>query len=745
MLLACGGVLIGALPAAAQEPRAGRAALPDMAAYEGLENVSLSYDAIRILGSVFVLQGDVDLVDSDHGIRLLADELRFDATTLSFEATGNVSFEQNELLLNGSAMRGDLDAGTMEMEDPIGVAPGPFYVRAERIEQLEPGKITVHKGVITPCNQTSPIWEFRSGSMTFKIGSYVNMAWPHIRVKGLPIFGLPYLHWPLSESRRQTGLLIPGIGRSNRKGFMVSESFFWATSRSTDLTFTYEHFSKAGNGFGGEFRHALAESTSGFLRGYVLPGREATDEEIAAGEISFPSGARVEGAHLQALPGGFVLRAQADVISSVEFARGFQDRVDQLLQRQSVVSMDMTKSWGASTLSLVGDHRENFINTQDSFIGRRLPQVKYTLRSTQVGGPFYVGLQSSAARFQKFQVTTNRRGEELKEGGSYTRFDALPDVSLQLTGIPWLTVQPFFQWRATWWSARESNTSDARFVDESIFRNFYETGVELVGPSIFKIIDTPGSGYSPRFKHLIQPRVTYRRVRQLDAARLKRIISFDEVDAGVLERQEIVAEVTTRLFAKRFLTPSDEQRQVWQVFEMTFGRLFDLDPLDEASEAAGIPRIQLPYFFRTIVQPTARFYLQGNVSFSPALTPANVSLSANINHSTGTFGLVWFRGARSFLDPEDITKVLVETNSHTIQANTVLDAFERSLTLGGSVAMDLLEKKVQNLTGTVSWNLQCCSIGVNVQRINFVGRQETQFAVLLELAHVGNVGFDNAR
>lgn len=740
--VAAASALLAAGPLAAQEP----ANLPDLDAYPGLENITLSYDSLRIVGTVFEMRGDIDLVDRANDVRLLADQLSFDVDTLAFEASGNVSFEQGEMLLNGSSMSGDLDAGTMQMDDAIGVAPGPFYVRAERIAQLEPGKFDVENGVVTPCNQTTAIWEFRSGSMTFEPGKYVKMAWPHVRVKGIPVFGLPWVYWPLQDSNRQTGLLMPAVGTSTRKGFMFSESFFWAINRSMDLLLTYENFSNAGSGFGGEFTHALGEGSAGNLRAYYLPGREITPEQAAEGQSSFASGFLVTGSHLQALPRGFVLRANANLISSTQFLRDFQDDVDRFLQRQSLVAADVSKSWGSSTLTMVGDHRENFIGTSGSFIGRRLPQIKYTLRSSQVAGPLYVALQASAARFQKFRVTLDNSGDEIREGGAYGRLDAFPEMSVQLTQIPWLTFQPFFRWRTTYWDSRQGPRDEFAFVREPLTRHFYETGVEVVGPQLFKIFEAPGSEYSPRYKHVIQPRLVYRRVRQLESEFLRRVIEFDEVDSRVIDRQDLIAEVTTRFFAKRYLNPRDDQRQVWQVFEFTVGRSFDLDPLDdELLESLGAPRVQLPWFVRTIVQPTATLYLQSNLSLTPSLEPANISLSSRVLHSLGYFNVTWFRGVRNFLDPLDPATVLVETSSHSLRADSSLDVFGRSLTLGGGVSMDLLQSKIQNVNGSLQWNLQCCSIGVDVRRFNFAGRQETQFGLVLDLAQVGSVGFDNQR
>ena len=83
----------------------------------------------------------------------------------------------------------------------------------------------------------------------------------------------------------------------------------------------------------------------------------------------------------------------------------------------------------------------------------------------------------------------------------------------------------------------------------------------MVGPSVFKIFDTPGSDYSPRIKHLIQPRLVYSRANSIDTRHAGRIIQFDEVDSAVADREDLRLEVTTRLFAKRYLNPSRRARR----------------------------------------------------------------------------------------------------------------------------------------------------------------------------------------
>ncbi|NKB90260.1 MAG: hypothetical protein GKS06_18795 [Acidobacteria bacterium] len=730
------GALLVSAPARGQE--VDRAAVTSLA-----DELEIAYDSIRIEGTVWRMVGDVDISHAGRGLRLLADEISVDMEAGTFEATGNVSFEQGGLLLNGSWMSGDIDDGTVEMHDAIGVAPGPFYVRANVLRQLEPGKFKAEGGVITACNQTNAIWEFRSGNMTFEPDSYVKMSWPHIRVKGVPVFGLPWVYWPLTGSGRKTGFMIPAIGSSSRKGFMLSQTFFWAINRSADLTLSYEHFAQAGSGFAGMFRHTLTDTASGFVRGYYFPGRDRTPEEIAAGKESFEGGFSLSGEHIQTFGGGFVLRLGADFISSTQFARDFQDDVNRFLQRSSYINGEITNSWGPSTVSVVANSTERFNSDTNSTVGRKLPMVRYSLRSTQAAGPVYVSMQSSAARLQKLQ-RFEADGAPAETGGSYSRLDAFPEVSVQLTQIPWLTFNPFFRWRSTWWSHR-SPSSDEGFRNQSVFRNFYETGVEVVGPSIFKIFENPGSEYSPRFKHLIQPRLTYTRVRQLDFDGSNRIIRFDEIDSGGTDRQSLTAEITTRLFGKRYPDRDAEERMVAQIAEFTVGRDYDLDPGLPSFEEAGAPRIRVPWFVSTRITPTDRFQLDGSIRFTPDFTPGSFRLSATARSDISGFSFTWFRGVRDSLDPDDFTLVLVETTNNTLTARANTDIFGRTLSIGGQASMDLFQNTIRSMQAELTWNLQCCSIGLDVRRLNFTDRAETQFSLVLNLAQVGSLGFDNNR
>ena len=86
-----------------------------------------------------------------------------------------------------------------------------------------------------------------------------------LRAKGVPVFYLPALFYPIQKDDRATGFLMPTYGTSTYRGITLSNAFFWAINRSQDATFIDDWFSKRGNGVGAEYRYVAAPGSSGTL------------------------------------------------------------------------------------------------------------------------------------------------------------------------------------------------------------------------------------------------------------------------------------------------------------------------------------------------------------------------------------------------------------------------------------------------------------------------------------------------
>ena len=95
-------------------------------------------------------------------------------------------------------------------------------------------------------------------------------------MKGVPVFYLPVMYYPINKEDRATGFLIPIYGIVDDQGQTLSNAFFWAINRSQDATFYHDWYSKTGQGFGGEYRYVAGARVGG-----QQPHFQAIDEHDA--------------------------------------------------------------------------------------------------------------------------------------------------------------------------------------------------------------------------------------------------------------------------------------------------------------------------------------------------------------------------------------------------------------------------------------------------------------------------------
>ena len=190
-----------------------------------------------------------------------------------------------------------------------------FY--GETIEKLGPRIYRLTKGGFTSCIQPTPRWQMTSNTLTLNLEGHVLLTNSILEVKGVPVFYLPVMYYPIPDDDRATGFLMPMYGASTFRGNSLSNAFFWAAGRSHDATFYHDWFTKTGQGTGAEYRYTLGQG-EGNLRTYFLDERETT-ETIGGVEQDFPARRSYElrgNARHQIAP-NLTARAQIDYFSDV--------------------------------------------------------------------------------------------------------------------------------------------------------------------------------------------------------------------------------------------------------------------------------------------------------------------------------------------------------------------------------------------------------------------------------------------
>jgi LPS-assembly protein len=175
------------------------------------------------------------------------------------------------------------------------------------VEQNGPDEYVLHHGSVTSCELPHPKWTFNAEKIILRVGTSAKVYSTTFRLKGVPVFYLPYVAPPVERLGRQSGFLIPNFGTSSSKGTLLGDSFYWAINRSMDATLGGEYLSKRGWALQENFR-AKPSKNSYLNVSYFqvldrgIPGKDADGKPITVvqggedvkltGETMFTHGVR---------------------------------------------------------------------------------------------------------------------------------------------------------------------------------------------------------------------------------------------------------------------------------------------------------------------------------------------------------------------------------------------------------------------------------------------------------------------
>ena len=517
---------------------------------------SVSWKSERVAENHWRLTGAVEVERDD--MKFYADEVDYYTDTNRLTAAGNVVFIQTDHRI--SADRADFDTrtrlgtffnasgiatlGSQQDMAMFGTLEPDVYFYGKTLEKIGPDRYRITDGGFTTCVQPTPRWEITSGSVVLRLDHYAVLNHSLLRVKGLPVFYLPVLYYPINKSDRATGFLLPQYGRSTIKGRTFNNAFFWALGRSHDATFLHDWFSTTGFGVGGEYRYALAPGSQGNARTYFLNEHVATYETDGVEQvIPARKSYQVTGAATHVLNSHVTVRGRADYFSSIEVQQTYNTNVYDSSRNQRYVSGAVTGAWRTYALSGSYDRTEYFSGTTTSTLTGGAPRITASRAERLIPGtPVYVSVGGDYSHILR----------QVRQGGLPTdtgldRGDATAVVRFPFTRWPFLTVASALGWRNTFWS--DSLDEQGARVEAPIHRQYFDILAQVNGPIFNRIWDTPNNGYAQRFKHSIQPFFNLRRFTAIDNA--DRIVLLDAVDTVIGRMTRSTYGVNNRVYAKR--------------------------------------------------------------------------------------------------------------------------------------------------------------------------------------------------
>ena len=286
-----------------------------------IEAQELNYDqdtnTYTAIGEVVIKKGD-RVLKSDYA--------RLDRNTMIAEARGKVEYTAGGDELRGDQLTIDLKKQTGEVEKGrLFLKKNNYHVTGTRIWKTGESTYRVLDGTVTSCDGDEPPWIITAKDFDVTVEGYGELHQASLRARNIPVLYTPYLIFP-AKTKRQSGLLIPEPGYSQRDGLLLNVPFFWAISDNLDATFYQSLMSKRGYMQGAEFRYVSGPNSKGAVMADYLFKDMLSEEEFKAKRISEPYNDRYwfRGKANQDLPKGVVLKVDLDCVSDRDYLKEFR-------------------------------------------------------------------------------------------------------------------------------------------------------------------------------------------------------------------------------------------------------------------------------------------------------------------------------------------------------------------------------------------------------------------------------------
>ncbi len=257
----------------------------------------------------FDLGGDVIFTIGKRELR--GRHLRYDAATRDYRLTGTVSYSDANVHVRGDA--GNYEDGQASFSNAqFEMLQQPGRGRAKSIAMTRANIIDLDGVVYTTCPEGAADWELRARRISLDTKTLRGIGHgTRVRFKGVTLFYLPWISFPLS-SARQSGFLFPTIGSSGSNGATLAVPYYWNIAPNKDLTFTPRLLSRRGIELGEEFRLLMPQG-SGTLAVNYLP-----EDRLAHADRSWE---KAEAA--ATLPRQWRARLRAENVSDIRYFEDF--------------------------------------------------------------------------------------------------------------------------------------------------------------------------------------------------------------------------------------------------------------------------------------------------------------------------------------------------------------------------------------------------------------------------------------
>jgi LPS-assembly protein len=509
--------------------------------------------------NVYVGKGNVRITKKEKNLN--ADYVRFDQRTMDVFAKGHVILTVGENILTGDSAQMNLNTETGTIYNGvIFLEENHYYIKGDTIKKVGKDSYTADKASISTCDGDPPAWKITGRNLKVTVEGYGILNHAALWAKKVPVLYTPFLVFPV-KLKRQTGLLTPQVGYSDRKGVRYIQPFYWAINESSDATFYSDYMGFRGEKLGAEYRYVLDEQSKGTLMYDFLNDRQVNDGSPGSEKWGYEGDSALRPnsdrywfrmKNDQALPYGFIARTDIDFVSDQDYLHEFKDgytgfddatsyfekefgrSFDEYDDPVRLNRLNVSRIWPRYSLNAELRWYDNVIirrQQETDTTLQRLPDINFTGSKQKIStSPFYFDLTSEYTYFYS------------EDGPRNHRMDIYPRFYLPYSFGSYFTIEPSVGLRETMWhfDKKEYQTSDKK----TLFRELYDLKVDL-SSEVYQVFNLHALGIE-RIKHTIRPEIIWEYTPDKDQSELP---ALDDIDR-IAEKNLITYSVTNTLTSK---------------------------------------------------------------------------------------------------------------------------------------------------------------------------------------------------
>ena len=424
-------------------------------------------------------------------------------------------------------------------------------------------------------------------------------------------------------------------------------------------------------------------------------------------------------------------------ISSFRFRQAFTQTFTEAIGSEINSVGFLAKHWNSSSFHAVAARQENFQSAapDDKITIRRLPQFEWITRNRPLPGkiPAWISLEATGGFV--------RRNQPLFQTRQYVeRVDAAPRI---MTALHWkdFHLVPSLGVRGTYWGSSQPNGVGV-VTGRNVTRFARDAEVDLIFPVLAKIMDSPFRWAGTKWKHVIEPRATYRRVDGV--ADFDKVVRFDEIEL-LTNTNEAEVSVANRIYSK------DRTGRTRELFSWTVGQKRYFDPtfggavvegrrnvIQSQTDLTGFAFLDRARRYSPIVnsvraEPRPGLGVEWRMDYDPlrqGVTNSSVSVNGRLDEVFLSLGHTQVRSASVLSPPGNQLQALVGLGREN----------RRGFSAGFFAVYDYRVQQLQFSQQQITYNTDCCGLSFQYRRFSFGTRNENQWRVAFSVANIGSFG-----